>query len=71
MSQTTAEDCTRKKVVINGENFYLIVGKEFIMCTIPRENDPNQSEVRSIVEQVCNAVSEVMSGGKYDNSRSN
>lgn len=44
-------DCTRTLVRIAEENFYLVVGETFVMCTVPRENDPVMSEKRVIVEK--------------------
>ena len=66
MKPLPCEPCIRRKVEINGENFYLIIGKEFLQCTVPRENAPGQSKVRNIIERICEEVSSVRSelGGK-------
>lgn len=53
------EDCVRKKITINSENFYLVIGKTFLAVTVPRENRPEQSELRNVLEQVCATVNEV------------
>ena len=54
--------CVRKRISIEGEHFYLIIGRTFLDVTVPRENAPDQSKVRAILEQICNAVSEVREG---------
>ena len=53
-------DCTRRRVEISGENYYLIVGDDSVMCTIPRENDPFMSETRKIVELLCEEITELL-----------
>lgn len=58
------EKCRRKRVSIGGENFYIVVGKEFIMATVPYENRPESTELRLAVEGVCVTATELM--GDYD-----
>jgi hypothetical protein len=53
------EDCIRRKITIEGENYYLMIGKTFLQATVPRENAPQQSQIRNIVEQICDTVTEV------------
>lgn len=60
-----SEDCVRRRIVIDGENYYLLIGKDFLDVTVARENSPDQSKVRNIVKQICDAVTEVR-GGKTD-----
>jgi len=54
------DTCTRTLVKIADENFYLVVGETFVMCTVPRENDPIMSEKRMIVETLCGAITAQM-----------
>ncbi len=62
----SGEDCVRRRVEIEGEYYYLLIGDNFLMATVPRENDPQQSATRKIVETLCNAVSEVRSNKKEE-----
>lgn len=52
----------RRKVVINGENFYLTVGENFIEATVPYENRPDNQELRQIVETLCQTATVLMGG---------
>ena len=45
-----SEDCVKKTIIIDNENYYLVVGKSFVMATVPRENDPMMSATRMAVE---------------------
>lgn len=54
------EDCTKDTLVIDGENYYITLGEYFVMCTIPRENDPTMSNIRMAVETVCAKITEMM-----------
>ena len=56
------ERCKRKVLVINGENFYLVVGKTFVDATIAHENRLENLELRMIVETLCQAATELMGG---------
>ena len=53
-------DCTRKRVEIGEENYYLVVGDDWVICTVPRENDPYMSDTRKIVELLCEEITEVL-----------
>jgi len=53
-------NCTRRRVEISGENYYILVGNDFVMGTVPRENDPIMSETRKIVELICEEITEIM-----------
>lgn len=53
------ERCIRKRIKIDNENYYLIVGKDFIHATCPRENAPENVKVRAILDQVCEAISAI------------
>jgi len=65
--ETEVDDCTRRIKNIDGENYYLIVGDEFVMATVPRENDPEMSKTRMIVETLCSDVTKLME--KRNNQR--
>jgi|WetSurMetagenome_2_1015567.scaffolds.fasta_scaffold432201_3 hypothetical protein len=54
------ENCTRKRITINGENYYLVVGRNFVMATIPAENRPDRLNERQIVETLCSEITEIM-----------
>lgn len=54
------EDCTRHVVSIGGENYYLLVGDEFVLCTVPRENDVFMSQTRETVETLCENITMLM-----------
>jgi hypothetical protein len=60
MSENNVEDCTKKTVIIEGENYYLLVGDDFAMVTVPRENDPMMSTTRMIAETICSEITELM-----------
>jgi hypothetical protein len=61
MKEGDVEECVRKCVEINGENYYILVGKTFVSATVPFENRPERMEERRIVESICDAVTSVMS----------
>jgi hypothetical protein len=50
----------RVKRVIRGENFYFYISPDFVCCTVPRENDPRMTEIREIVEAVCDVITEAL-----------
>jgi hypothetical protein len=58
--ENNVEDCTKKTVIIEGENYYLLVGDDFAMVTVPRENDPMMSTTRMIAETICSEITELM-----------
>lgn len=60
MPENNVEDCTKKTVIIEGENYYLLVGDDFAMVTVPRENDPMMSTTRMIAETICSEITELM-----------
>ena len=60
MSGKDVEDCTKKTVIIEKENYYLLVGDDFAMVTVPRENDPMMSKTRMIAETICEEITELM-----------
>ena len=55
-----SEDCTRAMIRIDDENYYLVVGDAFVMCTVPRENDPAMSQSRIMVETICREITRIM-----------
>lgn len=56
---SNVEDCTRTRVVIDGENYYLVTGDDFITCTVPRENKPENKALHDIVERHCLEITEL------------
>ncbi len=40
--------------------YYLLVGDDFAMVTVPRENDPMMSTTRMIAETICSEITELM-----------
>ena len=56
----TDEKCTRQKVQIDGENYYIVVGDNFVTATVPRENDPQMTSTRKIVETLCDTITTLM-----------
>lgn len=55
-----SEPCVRKRIVVGGENYYLIMGKNFVQATVPYENRPDRLQERAIVEAICEAITEMM-----------
>jgi hypothetical protein len=60
MKKNKPEDCTRTTVKTDDGNFYLVVGDDFVIGTVPRENDPLMSKTRNIVETICAEITRVM-----------
>lgn len=56
------EDCERHRVVIDGENFYLTVGRTFVEATVPFENTNDREKLRRIVKELTNAITRAMGG---------
>ena len=54
------ERCQRHKIQINGENFYLVIGKTFVCCTVPDENKAKTLLLRKIVDELCENISGIM-----------
>ena len=54
------DNCTRTMVTMEGEHWYLTIGDDFVIATIPRENDPAMAKTREIVETLCNEISTIM-----------
>ncbi len=60
MNAADVEDCIKDTLVIGGENYYITLGDAFVMCTVPRENDPAMSNIRMAVETAFAKVTEMM-----------
>lgn len=54
--------CTRHKVVIDGENFYLVVGENFCHATTPYENRPENEKTRRVVDTLCEEITRAQGG---------
>ena len=54
----------RKRLTISGEHYYLIVthgeNGPHVCATCPRENAPEQREIRAVLETVCETITEMM-----------
>jgi len=58
-----SEECKRHKVTLrNGENFYFIMGNDFIQCSPPFENRPENMKTRMLLDDFCDAITKVMGG---------
>jgi hypothetical protein len=56
------DPCKRVKTVIDGENFYLLIGMNFVDCTVPFENRPENVKLRTIVDTICRTITEAQGG---------
>lgn len=57
------QDCKRHKAVLrNGSNFYFIMGKDFIQCSPPFENRPENYKIRMILDDFCDAITKSLGG---------
>lgn len=61
---TLAGTGIRRRIEIGGENYYIIVtfgeNGPHVCATCPRENAPERREVRVVLEQVCETITEMM-----------
>ena len=62
--QSFAGTGQRRRIEIDGEHYYIIVtwedGSPTVLATCPRENAPERREVRAVLEQVCETITEMM-----------
>lgn len=57
------EECKRHVIKLrNGDNFYFMLGKDFIQCCPPFENRPENLETRMLLDDFCEAVTKAMGG---------
>ena len=56
----SGEKCTRKRLEILGNNYYVVVGKTFAQVTVPFENDPKRKNERIVAEGICDGISEIL-----------
>jgi len=61
---STGEDAVRRKIVIDGENYYLTIGKDFAHATTPYENRPENAKLREIVDKICEEITNTQGGGE-------
>jgi hypothetical protein len=59
MVEVDGETCIRIRKEIFGENYYITIGKKFVSFTVPRENDPNMSRERVILETISETINDV------------
>ena len=61
---TLAGTGIRRRIEIGGENYYIIVtfgeNGPHVCATCPRENAPERREVRAVLDQVCETITEMM-----------
>lgn len=61
---TLAGTGQRRRISIGGENYYIVVtlgdAGPHVCATCPRENAPEQREVRAVLEQVCETITEML-----------
>ncbi len=62
MSGLDVVDCQRHRVTIEGENFYFIIGPDFIHATVAHENRPENQKLRQIVDSICEAITTLQGG---------
>lgn len=56
MEQENVDRCLRKKVTIEGEDYYIIQGRYKVQVTVPRENSPERYKERKSVDILCQEV---------------
>jgi len=59
---TVGDDCKRRQVTIDGEHFYLIIGRDFVHATEPHENRPENQKTRQLVDTICEIITAVQGG---------
>ncbi len=66
MKTQNEDDCIRMKMKVGKENYYVIVGHDFLHVTCPRENSPQMKQERIVMEKLCELVNEIRPklGGK-------
>lgn len=56
----------RRRIEIGGENYYIVVthgdSGPHICATCPRENAPENTHLRAVLETVCSTITEMMRG---------
>jgi len=60
VGEIKSDRCKRRVIQIGGENYYLVVGEDFVLATVPRENSPDQSREREVVETLCGVITEIL-----------
>ena len=63
---TLAGTGIRRRIEIGGENYYIIVTRgengPHVCATCPRENAPENTHLRAVLETVCRTITEMMRG---------
>ena len=63
MEERNVDTCKRHKVTLrDGSNFYFIMGKDFIQCSPPFENRPENVKTRMLLDDFCDAITKAMGG---------
>jgi hypothetical protein len=63
------ENCIRRLVNIHGENYYLLIGDDFVSVTVPRENSPEQVRERTVADTLCRKITALMRLRRIINGR--
>jgi len=53
------ENGVRIRKEIFGEFYYIVIGKDFVHFTVPRENDPEMSRERRVLEELSETINKV------------
>lgn len=53
------DDCVRRRVEIDGKNYYVVVGETFVDITPPRENRPENLKTRVMLETLCREITSI------------
>ena len=55
-----AEPCIRRRVEIDGDHYYILVGHRFVAASVPYENRPENLKQRQVIESLCAAITNCM-----------
>jgi len=62
MEEGKPDPCQRRRVLIEGEHFYIVVGKNFVTATVPDENKYSSKKLRTVVTTLCKEITAAMGG---------
>lgn len=65
MSIKLVDTGKRVKTVIDGENYYMMVGENSLTITCPHENRPDRKTERAVLDSLAETVT-VARGGRVD-----
>jgi len=64
LKPTQGEPCIRKRVIIDGQHYYIIQSKNKVQITVPHENWPERQKERLSVDILCQEVLNISNEGK-------